>query len=144
MADLGVYVEAELENIRQVLDRLPVSGKLAGLSDLELAGTAALLHSIYGGIENILKQTFSGRGIKLPEGASWHRDLLCLAEKHGVVQPTTSAALRPFMAFRHFFSHAYALELDPARMEALVRDAERVVEIVKTDVFAYLQSQAVK
>jgi len=141
MAELRDRIEAEEENIHQVLERLPVSGKLESLSELELAGTAALLHSIYGGIENILKQALLGSGIRLPTGASWHRDLLCLAEKHGILQLTTGVSLRPFMAFRHFFSHAYALELDPARMEALVRDAEEVVGIVKKDVSAYLQAQ---
>ena len=56
MADLKDYIEAEEENIRHELSQLPSVDRLSRLSELELAGTAALLHSIYNGIENVLKQ----------------------------------------------------------------------------------------
>jgi hypothetical protein len=55
MADLKDYIEAEEENIRHELGQLPPVDRLSRLSELELAGTAALLHSIYNGIENVLK-----------------------------------------------------------------------------------------
>jgi hypothetical protein len=69
-------VEAELENVRAVLNELPESGRLPGLSTLELAGVAALLSSFYNGIEHVMKQVLVARGQPLPDGASWHRDLL--------------------------------------------------------------------
>jgi len=49
-------IEAEFENIEQVLGRLPASDSCGVLSSLELAGVGALLQSFYNGIENILKQ----------------------------------------------------------------------------------------
>lgn len=139
MADLAERIEAEEENVKEVLESLPNYEILENLSELELAGTAALLHSIYGGSENILKQALLGSRIALPDGASWHRDLLVLSEKQGIIGIETGVSLRPYMAFRHFFSHAYALELDPVRMEMLVRDADKVVGSVKKDVALYIQ-----
>jgi len=38
------------------------------------------------------------------------------------------------MAFRHFFSHAYALDLDPKRMEPLVADTADAFQAVAHDV----------
>jgi hypothetical protein len=38
------------------------------------------------------------------------------------------------LAFRHFFSHAYALDLDPGRMESLVADAKHVFHGVMQDI----------
>ena len=54
MADFKQCMEAELENIQKVLSKLPDSQSLSGLSELEVAGVAALVHSFYNGIENIL------------------------------------------------------------------------------------------
>ena len=138
MADVKERVLAEEDNIRRVLGELPSPDKLATLSDLELAGTAALLHNIYNGIENILKQVVLDCGEKVPDGASWHRDLLTLVEKMQILRSSTAALLAPFLAFRHFFSHGYALDLDPERMESLVSSAHHVVAAVNDDVSTFL------
>ena len=55
MSTLQERVEAEFENIEQVLAELPSDHSCSELSKLELVGVAALLHIFYNGIENILK-----------------------------------------------------------------------------------------
>jgi len=55
MDKLSQKINAELENIDEVFKEIPSHQKLPYLSTLELAGVAALLHSFYNGIENILK-----------------------------------------------------------------------------------------
>jgi hypothetical protein len=42
--------------------------------------------------------------------------------------------LKPFLAFRHFFSHAYALDLVPARLEPLMAAANRVFLDLRQDI----------
>ena len=138
MADLGARIQAEEENIARALAQLPLPTRLAELSELELAGTAAFLHNFYGGIENILKQVLSDRGIVLPDGPSWHRDLLRLAEQKSILAADTARTLLPFLGFRHFFSHAYALDLEPERMESLVQSAGEVFGFVRRDVRRFL------
>jgi hypothetical protein len=76
MADLREHIHAELENIDRALEKLPPERDLKGLSALELAGTAALLHSFYNGVENVLKQLLKGQEIPIPTGETWHRDLV--------------------------------------------------------------------
>lgn len=56
MTKLRDRIDAEFENIDASLQHLPDAGRLPLLSDLELAGVAALLNSSYNGVENILKQ----------------------------------------------------------------------------------------
>lgn len=45
-------IEAEFEAIDKIIATLP-ENSLDELSDLELAGTGALLHNLYNGMENI-------------------------------------------------------------------------------------------
>lgn len=67
-------VAAKLENIDNVLLLIP--DDIHALSTLELAGRGAVLHSIYNGIENILKQILKEQKFEIPTGTFWHRDLL--------------------------------------------------------------------
>ena len=122
MPDYRLRIEAEYEAIENTLSALP-DRPLSTLSQLEIAGVAALLHNFYNGIENIVKQVFQEKSFPIPQGESWHRDLLLAAAEKNIISDLLLNNLKPYLAFRHYFSHAYALELFPERMEPLVKDA---------------------
>jgi uncharacterized protein YutE (UPF0331/DUF86 family) len=103
---------------------IPESESLPGLSNLELAGLAALIHNFYNGVENILKQLIAAAGKKLPDGPSWHQDLINTAITNDLISEPIAKRLRQFLAFRHFFSHGYSFDLDPDRMKNLVKDIQ--------------------
>ena len=69
-----------------------------------------------------------------PQGESWHRDLLLKAAGESIVSKTLSDELKRYLAFRHFFSHAYALDLSPDRMEPLLSDAATVFKNFTTEI----------
>jgi hypothetical protein len=122
-----------MENIERTLDEIPEAARCPSLSTLELAGVAALLHNLYNGVENVLKQIVQAQGTPMPTGDSWHRDLLSLAADRHVISRETLDALKPYLAFRHFFSHAYALDLQAPLMEELVANARSVLRRFQKD-----------
>lgn len=133
MPDYRLRVEAEYEAIESTLSALP-DRPLPTLSRLELAGVAALLHNFYNGIENVLKQVFQAKALPIPQGESWHRDLLIAAIEKGILSNRLLDDLKRYLAFRHFFGHGYALDLSPERMESLVRDAVSVFTKFKSEI----------
>ena len=128
MAKLADRISAEIDNIQRILERFPKLDKLHKLSALELAGVAALLHNFYNGIENILKQIVLHKGLAIPKGQSWHRDLLDLALFHKIISQSTGKSLMQYLAFRHFFSHGYALDIDPERIRPLVQSIHKILK----------------
>lgn len=133
MPDYRLRIEAEYEAIEHTLATLPQK-PLSQLSELELAGVAALLHNFYNGMENVLKQTFKARNIILPEGSSWHRDLLVIAGQNNILSNNIITKLSHFLAFRHFFSHAYALDLYADRLVPLVQKAVDIFQQFKSEI----------
>jgi hypothetical protein len=144
MASLAEKVDAELEQMELALRELPAGQRIPQLSVLELAGTASLLSSFYHGAENILKQALLAEKASLPAGAAWHRDLLQLACKRGVISEETRDRLAPLMAFRHFFNHSYGFDLDPQRLQPLVLDARPVHAAFKTEVKRFARARTGK
>jgi len=133
MPDYRLRIEAECEAIETSVSALP-SVPLSTLSILELAGVGALLHNFYNGVENILKQVFQSKSLPIPQGESWHRDLLLTATEKGILSAGLLNDLKRYLAFRHFFGHGYALNLSPEPMEPLVRDAQSAFKRFKGEI----------
>ena len=133
MPDYRQRVAAEFEAIQRTLAAFP-DRPLNELSELELAGVAALLHNFFNGIGDVLKQAIRAIGLAVPSGSSSHRDLLCIAVEQNVISENLSVDLSLFLAFRHFFAHGYALDLVPERMSPLANKVSRVFEEFRKEI----------
>ncbi|MFH0925217.1 MAG: hypothetical protein V1872_06235 [bacterium] len=138
MNDLKKKILAEIENIHAVLKEMPDYQKLPSLSTLEIAGVAALLHSFYNGIENVLKQILKDKNIKVEKTESWHKDLVNLSVSKNIISKETSQNFQKYLAFRHYFSHAYAIELHSERLEDLVHNVQKTFNDFYEDISNYL------
>ena len=138
MDKLSQKLNAELENIDEVFNEIPSHTKLPYLSTLELAGVAALLHNFYNGIENILKQILLSKDIIIPKGKSWHKELLEISVTNKIISEENKNSLGQYLAFRHFFNHAYAYDLYADKMEPLVENSQEVYSNFKQEISKYL------
>ncbi len=134
MANAREKIEAEFENIEQTLVNLPSSDSLDRLSQLELAGVAALIHSFYNGIENVLKQLVISKGINIPQGPSWHIELVEIAVSNQFISSSTSDMLKEYLGFRHFFSHAYSFDVDADGISPLLQKIRDVYKSFHADI----------
>lgn len=134
MADAREKIEAELENVERVLADLPEPYSLKKLSSLELAGVAALIHNFYNGVENVFKQLVISKGLSIPQGPSWHIELIEICVANQIISRTTSDTLKEYLSFRHFFSHAYSFDVDVERLAPLVEQIEEVHKNLINDI----------
>jgi uncharacterized protein YutE (UPF0331/DUF86 family) len=142
MAEIREKIDAEFENLERVVQELPVAEKLDKLSTLELSGVAVLVHNFYNGIENILKQMALLGSLRLPEGPSWHSDLLTSSFTEGVISDSTKERLKEYLGFRHFFSHAYAFDLETERLLPLAAELPETLRQFKEDIEKAVQKLA--
>lgn len=133
MASYKECIEAEYEAMEKTLATLPKK-PLSQLSELELSGTAILLHNFYNGVENILKQTFKSLSITLPDGPSWHQDLINKAVNENIISENLATEIKRYMGFRHFVSHGYAIKLDHERLTKLTNNVLEIFEKFKEEI----------
>jgi uncharacterized protein YutE (UPF0331/DUF86 family) len=126
MADLPKEILAEKENVKKALNNLSEAIAREEKSIIELSAMATFLHNIYNGIENILKQVFKIKGIELPKSETWHKDLLNASVSFGILSEGLSDELFEYLAFRHFFVHAYGFMLDETQLEELSNNIYKV------------------
>ena len=87
-----------------------------------LAVVAVDLHDYYTALETLFERTARLLDGDVPKGPDWHRDLLVqmAADLPPVRGPVIAAVDRPWLeslrGFRHFFRHAYAVQLEAHRL----------------------------
>jgi predicted nucleotidyltransferase len=113
-------VEDELVALRRVAQEMEdlLAGCARPPTRTELRAMAGMLHEFYNGVERILERIAVGLGEGMPQGSSWHADLLTqmAAAREGarpaVIDEPLRARLKDYLDFRHFFRHAYGYTLE--------------------------------
>ena len=126
MVDLPLRLAAEKEHVETTLTDLAEALARKEKQTVELAAIGAFLHNFYSGVENILKQIVKDKGTAVPDGPTWHKDLLETSVTIGVVPRSLADDLYEYIAFRHFFVHAYAFMLKEEHLLPLATHAEDV------------------
>jgi hypothetical protein len=91
-----------------------------------LDSVALNLHGFYAGLERLFELIARRVDRVLPEGKTWHRDLLLQMKmdktdvRPAVVGEATAAQLDDFRRFRHLVRNVYTFNLIPDRMAPLL------------------------
>ena len=134
MDNLSLKIQAEFENIDEIITTIPFDKDILQITTLELAGIAAMIHSFYNGIEDILKLILRTREVELPSGEYWHKRLLEKSIEFNIISERNKNQLSPYLAFRHFFIHAYAFDLYSEKMEPLLFSLKNVYKDFKDSI----------
>ncbi|MCC6624196.1 MAG: hypothetical protein IT385_23295 [Deltaproteobacteria bacterium] len=142
----------ELAQERAVADRIAATCTLDAAHLLtttapdELRARTAVvalgLHRWYSAIESMLERVERVFGT-LPSGPDWHAELLSgaafeIPEVRPAIVPTAHVdRLRELLRFRHFLRHAYAVELDAAKLRILADDVTAVHADVSRSIAAF-------
>lgn len=127
MDELWAEIEAERELIENTLTELNNALKYEVRNHTILAGIATFIHNLYNGIENIIKRLMFAKVKMVPTPSpSWHQKLLQAAVKDKIISESLSHILKDYLAFRHFFVHAYGVRLDEQQLLPLAKNAPTV------------------
>jgi len=113
----------------------------ADVPDERMLALAALLQHYYTGLETLLVRVVRAFEEREPEGPSWHLDLLREAGRPLGPRPRILCAesvrlLRKLLGFRHFFRHAYGVDLEWRELRLRVEDLRSVHPLVEEDMEA--------
>ena len=139
-----VRLRAELVAVESSMELLAARAhQLASAGGEPTAGDAALiavsLHGWYNAVESTLERIAVAFEGEIPRGGDSHRALLRgMTLDLGSVRPPviardTELELVELLKFRHFFRHAYTIELDWSRLLANVEHLNRAHPLLSRD-----------
>jgi predicted nucleotidyltransferase len=137
LAALAEIVQAVQQGLRP-LDTIP--------SQFAMNALASYLHQFYTGCERILERIAVVVDGGLPGGAYSHANLLAqMARELPGVRPAVLPEalwlrLQDYLAFRHFFRHAYGYTLEWAKLRPLVEDMSATLTDMQEQLRAFFET----
>ena len=128
-AQLAERIRGETETLDQVVDRALIAWDKARDMPGEQAyvdSVALNLHGIYAGVERLFDLVARHIDGQLPDGATWHRDLLHHMTRDvsdvrpAVISGEIAERLDELRRFRHLVRNLYTINLAPEKMADLV------------------------
>jgi len=135
-------IEEELTNLEQIIRRINKGWERAKKEgdDLYFDSVALNLHSFYAGIEKIFELIAKNIDQTIPEGSSWHQELLQQMKinikqiRPAVISQKTYDQLEEYRGFRHVVRNVYTFNLSEKRIEPLVRDISGLFKELEKEV----------
>jgi hypothetical protein len=145
---LRKQVALEREQLHRLLDTSrPFMEQCASSppNSAELFALAATLHSFYNGFENIFKRIAVELDGGLTDNEFWHRELLdSMARptdhRPAILSEQMIERLDDYLAFRHFFRHAYLFNLEWDRMKPLVLGCQETLDLVEAELEQFFRA----
>jgi hypothetical protein len=131
------YLINELDNIERIIMEINIVKDKEKKELVVIAGLASFLQNFYNGIENILRHILLAKDIIIEKSPTWHKDLLNSAVQSKILGKKLSKSIGEYLAFRHFFNHAYGFYLNEEELKPLLDDAKNILKQFKKEIICY-------
>jgi hypothetical protein len=128
--EISQRISGECQELERVMQRAlrawPQAQKSTDEQNVYLDSVALNLHSFYSGLEKLFELIARHIDLSIPEGETWHRDLLnqmaCEFEdiRPAVISQNNAKSLDKFRRFRHLVRNIYTTNLIPNRIKKLM------------------------
>jgi hypothetical protein len=144
---LSVFVDIQ-DDLEMILEECRLLGRKIDLFTLEedpeikdshMSAIAVRIHSIYTGIEKVLKQLIEYFDGELPSGGEWHTLMIGRGRREisglrpPIISPEVFELLSELRKFRHLFRGAYHTNLIPRKVIERAEDAVKLVPAFMKD-----------
>jgi hypothetical protein len=114
-------------------------------TQIELIGIAGILHSFYSGFENIFKRIAQDIDKGQKKTDSWHADLLetmivSTPKRSSVITEDLKERLQSYLSFRHVFRSLYSYNLNWSKMQDLVFESEKILQLVEAELNEFMNN----
>ena len=140
---LKASLQAQKNEIERIFAK--IAERRQGNDPAHLESLAYQLHNLYCAFEDLFKQVADFFENTLGETAKYHRELLWRMKipiegvRPALLSEEAFKLLDSLRAFRHFFRHAYAYDLDPRKVALVLEDALKLKEIYARDIARFLE-----
>ncbi len=136
---LKAEIKAEFEKLEKLVEEASgLYNKKA--SNINIRAGGSILHDFYSGAKKIFHAIASVIDERIPEGMSWHIELLnqMTYQIEGIRSPViskdTAKKLEEYLRFRHLFRKRYGFELEWTIIKRLLKGMPEVYKALKEDI----------
>lgn len=140
-------IHGQVTDLEQVVERAgrgwSLARKASAEQDAYVDSVALNLHGFYSGLEKLFELIARHVDRKLPEGETWHRDLLQqMAQDLPSVRPAVISGesvdtIDEFRRFRHLVRNVYTMNLVPEKMEGLMEALPELWPKLRAELLAF-------
>lgn len=140
-------LEAELNSHKQEIEKIYAKIKLRAANLGDEAAVESLgyqLHNLYCAYEELFQAVAEAFENNVEKGLTWHKELLRRMSvtiegiRPKLISEEALQLVSELRAFRHFFRHAYAYELDRGKIKFVLEKALKLKNIFLEDLAIFL------
>ena len=143
---LAERIRGETPELERVAQRALFAWSAAAQSpgeDMFLDSVALNLHGFYSGVERLFELIARRIDLDLPDGQTWHRDLLrqmaldVPGVRPAVIDENTASSLDEYRRFRHLVRNVYTMNLVPTKMTSLMVRLPDLWSVLRAELLAF-------
>lgn len=136
-------VESQVQEIEKIYSKIEHRKTKRGIVNIE--SLSYQLHNLYCAFEDLFQIVADYFENNIEEEKKYHRELLKRMSlsiegvRPALLSEVCFRLLDSLRAFRHFFRHAYSYELDPKKVDIVLKDALNLKSLYGRDLDSFLK-----